>query len=96
MPLLIWDNNGQTIDRYTILNKETGDIWGCSINPFHPQGFAQHCGNCIKDPSWNNYSITKRIQIYDDAEDIGNQVNYNDLPDDVKKYIDEIRKITTL
>ena len=32
-------------DCYTILNTKTGDIYGASENPFHPQGFGQSCGN---------------------------------------------------
>jgi hypothetical protein len=43
--IIVFDNGGKTFDRYTILNKKTGDINGSSNSPFHPQGFGQHCGN---------------------------------------------------
>lgn len=41
----IWDNNGETLDRYTILIASTGDIYGASENSYSPMGFAQYCGN---------------------------------------------------
>ncbi len=36
----IWDNGGETADRYTIVLKG-GDALGLSDNPDHPQGFSQ-------------------------------------------------------
>jgi len=42
----IFDNEGETLDRYTIVLKD-GTILGASENPYHPQGYGQHCGNCV-------------------------------------------------
>jgi hypothetical protein len=44
----IFDNEGKTFDRYTII-LQNGDILGASFNPFDPQGFGQYCSNCIND-----------------------------------------------
>ena len=43
--VIVFNNNGKTFDRYTILNKKNGDVYGASDNPFHPQGFGQFSGN---------------------------------------------------
>jgi hypothetical protein len=52
--LRCWDNGGKTADRYTVIPprwtardwRERGGLWNCigaSAEPFHPQGFGQHC-----------------------------------------------------
>lgn len=47
--LRIYDNGGKTFDRYTVVfmkQKERDGSYaalGMSENPFHPQGFGQHC-----------------------------------------------------
>ena len=46
--LVVLDNGGLTFDRYTIIDKSTGDMIGASDNPFHPLGFGQFCGNVGK------------------------------------------------
>lgn len=51
IPLLVFDNEGKTFDRYTIIRTDTGDCVGASEDPFHPQGFGQHCGN-VADNYW--------------------------------------------
>lgn len=54
----IYDNNGKTVDRYTVVfmdrpyYSQTGTLarhpmrecLGMSHSPFHPQGFCQHSG----------------------------------------------------
>lgn len=49
--ITVLDNGGKTFDRYTIINRKTGDVWGASENPFHPQGFGQYSHN-IADAYW--------------------------------------------
>lgn len=51
--LRIYDNGGKTFDRFTCVpprwahqhRERTGgfEAIGASANPFHPQGFGQHC-----------------------------------------------------
>ena len=41
---VIFDNNGETFDRFTILDLKTGEMYGASENPFSPLGFGQNCG----------------------------------------------------
>lgn len=43
--IYIFDNGGETVDRYTGVISKTGDVIGFNSNPFHPMGFGQHCGN---------------------------------------------------
>jgi len=83
--IFIFDNNGETFDRYTIILKEDASIYGSSENPFHPQGFGQYCGethkdvneyinDAQKDPTWLGKEIT----------------DINELPINVQKYINLI------
>lgn len=48
--LRIYDNNGKTFDRYTVVYMDqpenapnTFAALGMSSDPCHPQGFGQHC-----------------------------------------------------
>lgn len=43
--LVIFDNGGETMDRFTIINLIDGEMYGASENPFHPLGFGQYCGS---------------------------------------------------
>lgn len=47
--VVIFDNGGETFDRFTIIEKKTGEMIGASCDPFHPQGFGQYCGNVAWD-----------------------------------------------
>lgn len=98
--VIVLDNGGETFDRYTILNKKTGDLLGSSENPFWPQGFGQHCGN-VADNYWNvayGYSWRKRNDVkkctrfavnhfLNDCTHVGKQIDFNALPDDVKRFV---------
>ncbi len=100
--IIVLDNNGDTFDRYTIIDKRTGDMIGSSENPFHPQGFGQHCGN-VADNYWNitygygwrrgcdDKLLKKRIKFalevfLADCENVGKKIDFKDLPKDVKKF----------
>lgn len=102
--IVVLDNNGNTFDRYTIINKLTGDVWGASDDPFHPQGFGQFSHN-IADTYWfHAYGVNWRkrlnvvqaikyaVKIYlnDDLSHIGVKVKINSLPENVQKYIKQI------
>ena len=47
--IVVFDNGGETCDRYTIIEKATGEMIGSSERPFNPQGFGQYCGNVAWD-----------------------------------------------
>ena len=47
MKPIILDNQGETFDRYTIITPD-GEVYGASVDPFHPQGFGQYCGHSIE------------------------------------------------
>jgi len=42
--IIVFDNP-EIFDRYTIINKKTGDMIGVSDNPFASDGFGQHVCN---------------------------------------------------
>ena len=85
--IFVFDNNGETFDRYTIILKEDASLFGASENPFNPLGFGQYCGetnkdinvyvnDAQKDPTWLGKEIT----------------DINELPINVQKYINLITK----
>jgi len=42
---IVFDNGGETADRYTIINMETADVFGASENPHDPSGLGRWIGN---------------------------------------------------
>ena len=73
----IYDNEGKTLDRYTILTEPffiTGkscECLGLSNNPTHPtHGFSQW-GDCFA------------------GEHLGKEIEFDNLPDDVQEHIIE-------
>ena len=82
--ITVFDNEGKTFDRYTILNRKTGDVYGSSINPTHPQGFGLFNFN-VADEYWivaYGYSWRKNC-------DVKKCIKVSDLPNEVIKFIDE-------
>jgi hypothetical protein len=97
--IAVLDNKGETLDRYTIINKSTGDIIGSSDNPFSPLGFWQYCGNLVDNYmfhsfgySWRKHcNVNKTIKIevqryLSDCSEIGEQIKFKDLPKSVQKF----------
>ncbi len=70
----IYDNGGETIDRYTIVfNEAWGSLTMClglSDNPDHPQGFSQFNG-CQDGPH------------------LGKQIHFEDLSENIQMHIHE-------
>lgn len=100
---IILDNGGKTLDRYTIIERETGEMIGASERPFFPLGFGQYCGN-VADNYWfhayghtwrngcNKTILKKRIKyavdlFLSDCDNVGKIVELDSLPDEVKEYI---------
>ena len=79
----IFDNGGETFDRYTVVFtdvKETRDSFyalGMSENPYHPQGFGLHCDAIPGDH-------------------LGKEIEFLDLPYDCKRMVENEFVNTTL
>ena len=77
----IYDNGGKTFDRYTFVFPSLdvpheNDYVGSSENPFHPQGFGQHCGN-YPYPANRNY------------RHLGKLISPEELPEQARKFFDQ-------
>lgn len=100
---IVLDNNGESFDRYTIIETATGEMIGASEQPFHPLGFGQHCGN-VADNYWrvaygyqwrngcNDKLLSKRIRFavdhfLNDCAHVGKRIKYNQLPEQVQKFV---------
>lgn len=96
MKVTIWDNNGETADRYTILDNLTGDVWGCSGNPSHPLGIGQYSHNVVEKRYGHDWEKSKRpktmlryacIDYRKDSKHLGKRVKFDTLPEKVQNYI---------
>jgi len=100
---IIFDNEGKTFDRFTILNKETGEIYGASEDPLSPEGFSKFLGNCayrqitMYGSGWREKMPGKKI-IKSEVDNfiintklnpdwIGKPIEFKALPENAKKYI---------
>lgn len=77
--LLIADNNGKTIDRYTVLyepDEYTGyfPVTDMSASPFHPQGVCLHSEIPFR---WSVWGTSSRV------------INYADLNEDCQRVIQQ-------
>jgi len=52
--IIVFDNGGETLDRFTIIEKKTGEMIAASERPFNPLGFGQSCGNV----AWTYFTRT--------------------------------------
>ena len=73
MRIKVYDDNGKTIDRYTIVYLDEYDGYtgyhtclGMSANPSSAQGVAQYC-DCI------------------DGDHLGKEIPFGDLPEECQK-----------
>lgn len=81
----IFDNGGESFDRYTVIFTKKGIISkenrkhfgqrfmyiGMSENPFHPQGFGQH--GELENPKGGKH--------------LGKKIKFENLPEDCKKLV---------
>lgn len=85
--LLIVDNGGKTIDRYTILTKD-GDLYACSENPFLPTGFGMFVGEISNIQNDNINSIEKyQKQIKEQPDWLGQEVEFEKLNENIQQFI---------
>ncbi|WP_317897145.1 hypothetical protein [Aurantibacillus circumpalustris] len=104
--ITIFDNGGNTVDRYTGVISASGDIVGFNENPFHPCGFGQFCGNVTDRMNvtygygWRNHFNEKKIlkqelihylkEAKGNSEWLGKEVSIEQLSPEAKKYIHQI------
>ena len=82
----IYDNGGETFDRYTIVYLEPENNFyhyvGASVNPFHPQGFA--VSGDYKDCPVDHLS---NIPDVGGTNHLGTRILFAQLPEDVQKLV---------
>lgn len=100
---IVFDNGGKTLDRYTVINTESADVFGLSENPGNPDGIGRHCGNCAEHrivlygAGWRQRLPAKKV-LQAEAENyinnarldpdwLGQEVDFNTLPANVRDYI---------
>jgi hypothetical protein len=100
---IIFDNGGITPDRFTIVNRETGDVFGASENPNALNWTAKFIGNCadhrvvLRGSGWrqglpSRKIIQTEIENYVnnaklDPDWIGRELGFAALPENIRKFI---------
>lgn len=103
---IIFDNGGITLDRYTIVNQQTGDVFGCSENPDSPDGIAKFVGNCaahhivLYGAGWRQRHPSKKLLQAEienyinnarlDPDWIGMEADLSILPDAVRRWVAQL------
>lgn len=101
--LIVLDNGGETFDRYTIIDRSTGDMIAASTEAV-PSSFEESCGN-VAYQYWNTVygtgwdkgldanTLKKRIKqavdIYLQDVTVGDVLPFKELPENVQKYARE-------
>jgi hypothetical protein len=102
---IVFDNGGKTHDRYTIINKESGDVFAASENPYDSKGVGSLVGNCashrivLHGAGWRQKLPLKKV-IHAEVENYVNNARLDpdwigkelskSLPEGIKKYIAEL------
>ena len=80
--IYVWDNGGETVDRYTIVVEQLGfeqvAWYGCSAEPLHPQGIGQFSHESLPP-------VLKR-----ETKHLGKLIPYHALPEMVQRYIRQL------
>ncbi|HLX94017.1 MAG TPA: hypothetical protein VKR32_20175 [Puia sp.] len=65
--IIVFDNEGRTSDRLTVINRETGDVFAVGLNPNGVATNCKFCGNCadhritLYGSGWRQMPLTRRI-----------------------------------
>ena len=103
---IVFDNGGRTLDRFTIINTETGDVFGASADPHGPDGIGKWCGNIcdhrtvLYGAGWRQRLPTKKIIQYEvenyvnnarlDPDWIGAEVDSGSLSEPILNYVAQL------
>src|SRR6185437_3734482 len=103
---IVFDNGGITVDRFTIINLETADVFGASERPCEPDGIGKWIGNLtdhrtiLYGGGWRQRLPPKKV-IQTEVDNyvnnakldpgwLGTEVAGVDLPERVRQYIEEL------
>ena len=103
---IVFDNGGKTMDRFTVINTESADVFGLSDNPGSPDGIGRLCGNCAEHrivlygSGWRQRLPAKKIMQAEaenyvnnarlDPDWLGREIDFLSLPESVREYIAEM------
>jgi len=104
----VFDNGGKTVDRFTVINMKTADVFAVSDNPGTPDGIGRHCGNCAEHrivlygSGWRQRLPHKKV-IEAEAENyinnarldpdwLGREIEFAALPAGVRSCIIDLEK----
>ena len=91
----VFDNKGETLDRYTVVFHSNGTLLGCNNAPFHPQGIGMFCGEVAGSTRYNKGYNRRLIDKYitearADKNWLGIEItDVSNLPTDVVAFISQ-------
>ncbi len=89
----VFDNGGQTQDRYTlIVHNANGDIYASSCDPFDSQGIGTLIGETTnKTSAFRGVSPSVYVKMASQTKHLGKVVKLETLPEEVLKFINQIQ-----
>lgn len=103
---IVFDNGGKTTDRFTIINMDTADVFGASLNPHDPSGTGRWIGNIadhrtvLYGAGWRQRLPAKKVIQAEvanyvnnaklDPDWLGVEVIQENIPDTLRTYIEEL------
>jgi hypothetical protein len=105
---IIFDNGGRTLDRYTLLNKQTGEVFAASEDPAAADGIGKCCGNCadhriiMYGAGWRQRLPVKKVIQREvanfinnaklNADWIGLPIDFKDLPENLRSWVSQLNQ----
>lgn len=84
----VFDNFGETLDRYTIVvHNKLGDIYASSCDPFDSQGI----GTLVGETTNRGVSPSFYVKMARQTKHLGKVVKLETLPEEVLKFINQIQ-----
>ncbi len=85
----VFDNFGETQDRYTIVvHNKIGDIYGCNEEPFY--GIGQNVGETTQY-IYGRLTPAQFVKMARKEKHLGKVVKLETLPEEVLKFINQIQ-----
>lgn len=104
--IIIFDNGGKTIDRFTGILTKTGDVVGFNENPFNPCGFGLFFGNVMDRMnltfgcSWRKHFKESKVlkaelkhylaEAKNNPDWLGKQIEVTHLSEEAQKYVRQL------
>src|SRR5580693_10555240 len=106
---IVFDNEGRTSDRYTIIDRETGNVFAASEPTGESTITVRFCGNCadhrivLYGTGWRQLPLSRKIIIGETDNYIrnaqlnpawlGKELSRQEWPANIQEYVDRLNEL---